>query len=87
MKGIERQVDIAARFGISWQSVSMIQRGKMYAASSKVSYWTADEDAKIREAIELGYNFTRMATHVGRSASAVSGRAYRLGLTSGQPRT
>lgn len=32
LKGQERQVDIAARFGISWQSVSMIQRGKMYAA-------------------------------------------------------
>lgn len=33
LRGQERQVDIAARFGISWQSVSMIQRGRMYAAA------------------------------------------------------
>lgn len=87
LKGKERQVDIAARFGISWQSVSMIQRGKMYGADSKVKHWTEVEDAKIREAVTLGYSFPQMAGHVGRSVSAVMGRTYRLGLTSGKAPT
>lgn len=47
--------------------------------------WKPDEDQKIHEAIELGYNFTQMSAHVGRSRLAVMGRAYRLGLKSGQP--
>lgn len=85
-KGKERQVDLAARFGISWQSVSMIQRGKMYAGT-KLKHWTDEEDTKIREAVGLGYSFPKMAVHVGRSVSAVMGRTYRLGLTSGQAPT
>lgn len=85
LKGVERQVDIAARFGISHQSVGMIQRGKMYADDRTLKSWTREEDAKIIEAIKLGYNFPRMAKYIGRSLGATTGRAYRLGLTSGQP--
>lgn len=45
--------------------------------------YSAEEDRKIREAIALGYSFEQMAAHVGRSASAVQGRTYRLGLRLG----
>jgi hypothetical protein len=47
--------------------------------------YTPEEDAKIREAIAHGMNFTQMAAHVGKSRSSVMARAYRMGLRSGQP--
>jgi hypothetical protein len=46
--------------------------------------YSAEEDQKIREAVALGYSFKQMAAYVGRSASAVTGRTYRLGLKLGQ---
>ena len=86
LKGIERQVDIAARLGISWQSVSMIQRGKMYAAPNKIDHWSEEEDAKLRKAVADGCNFRQAAERVGRPMQATTMRAYRIGLKSGQPR-
>lgn len=84
LKGIERQVDLAARFGISWQSVSMIQRGKMYSAHKKVIHWSPTEEQQLRDGIAAGKNFPAIARIIGKKAHAVSCKAYRLGLRSGQ---
>lgn len=57
-------------------------------AGNRGSYtWSAEEDQKLREAIALGYSFKQMAEYVGKSASSVQGRVYRLGLKSGRPPT
>lgn len=87
LKGHKTQVEIAAMFGISAPTVRMIFVGKMYAGKSKINHWTEAEDAKIREAVALGYSFPQMSRHVGRSVGAVMGRTYRLGLSSGRPPT
>lgn len=47
--------------------------------------YSAEEDQKIRDAIARGLNFTQMAAFLGMTRGAVMGRAYRLGLKSGQP--
>jgi len=85
MKDQKTQFEIAAMFGVSAPTVRAIFAGKMYAGKSKIVHWTDEEDDKIREAVNLGYNFKKMSVHVGRSISAVMGRTYRLGLKSGQP--
>lgn len=47
--------------------------------------YSAEEDRKLREAIDRGYNFRQIAEYVGLSEKSVTGRAYRLGLHSGTP--
>ena len=81
------QMEIAARFGCSLGTVQYYlkyreQRGH---AGGKIDHWSPDDDAKLREAILRGDNFTQAAAYVGRTVGATSGRAYRLGLKSGQP--
>ena len=87
LKGIKLQWQIAEEYKISESAVSDIWLGRTWARPSKITHWTEDEDAKIRRAIELGYNFPKMAEYVGRSIGAVMGRAYRIGLSSGQAPT
>lgn len=87
MKGKKTQAEIAFTFGVSEPTVRDIFLGRSHAGPSKIKHWTDLEDGKIREAVNLGYNFSKMAQHVGRSVSAVMGRTYRLGLRSGQPPT
>lgn len=86
LNGKQRKVDVAARFGISWQSVSMIQRGKMYAGLNKVNHWTDEEDDKLRAALADGCSFRQAAARIGRPLQATTMRAYRLGLKSGWQR-
>lgn len=85
LKDQKTHVEIAAMFGISAPTVRAIFTGKMYAGKSKIRHYTPEEDAKIREAISRGCNFTQVAKIVGRPTHAVTARAYRLGLKSGQP--
>lgn len=85
LKGKKTQAEIAGIFGVSEPTVRDIFLGRSHAAPSKIRHYTAEEDAKIREGISRGYNFTKLAKYVGRSVVGVSGRAYRLGLRSGQP--
>lgn len=85
LKGKMTHVEIGAKFGISAPSVRAIFTGKMYAGESKIKHYTPEEDAKLRDAISRGFNFTQIGKLLGRPAVAVSGRAYRLGLKSGQP--
>jgi hypothetical protein len=87
LKGKQTQAEIAFTFGVSEPTIRDIFLGRSHSRPSKIRHWTDAEDAKIREAIGLGYNFPKIAKHVGRSLGAVTGRAYRLGLASGQPLT
>lgn len=85
LKDVKTQNEIAVMFGVSAPTVRAILAGKMYAGKSKINHYTPEEDAKIREAISMGYNMPQIAAHVGRPLGAITGRVYRLGLKSGQP--
>lgn len=52
---------------------------------NKSDCYTAELDAKIREAVALGLNFRQMAEFVGKPQGSVTARTYRLGLKSGTP--
>lgn len=87
LKGIETSVQTAARYGVTESNVRQIQEGKIWGPR-KVELWTPEEDARIREAIKMGYSFRQIAEYVGgRSRHAVIERAYRLGLKSGKAPT
>lgn len=87
LKGIETSVQTAARYGVTESNVRLIQDGKTWGPRV-VELWSPEEDSRIREGIKLGYNFRKIAEHVGahRSMQAVTMRAYRIGLKSGQER-
>jgi hypothetical protein len=85
LKGHKTQSEIAIAFGVSDPTIRDIFLGRSHARPPKVNFYTPDEDLKIRDAISRGCNFAEIGRLVGRSSQAVSGRAYRLGLKSGQP--
>lgn len=85
MKGVKLQREIAEEFNISESTVSDIWLGRTHARPPKIKPYTPEEDAQIREAIARGCNFTEIGKLVGRPTLAVTNRAYRLGLKSGQP--
>ena len=85
LKGKKTQAEIAFTFGVSEPTIRDIFLGRSHARPPKIKFYTPEEDAKIREAISLGYNMPQIAAFVGRPVGAVSGRVYRLGLKSGQP--
>lgn len=43
-------------------------------------YWTAEEDRRLGILWEAGWSVNAIATTIGRSRGAVTGRRYRLGL-------
>lgn len=57
------------------------QRGH---AGGKVVHWTPEEIEQLRAGIANGLNFGQIGKIVGKAAHAVSSKAYRLGLKSGQ---
>lgn len=85
LKGQKTHVEIGAMFGVSAPTVRAIFTGKMYAGVTRIKHYTPEDDAMIRDAIGRGFNFTQIGKLIGRPAHAVSSRAYRLGLRSGQP--
>lgn len=84
-RGFQTQGQLAAKFGVSEGTVSDIWHGRSHRDGSKVNHWTTDDIIKLRDGISRGLNFTQLATIVGRPSLAVSAKAYRLGLKSGQP--
>lgn len=86
-RGIRTMRELAAIFGVSQGTINDIWRGRTHARPSKINHWAPEEDTKLREAIELGYNLPKIAAFVGRSLGATMGRVYRLGLKSGRPPT
>lgn len=83
----QTQCQLAAKFGISEGTVSDIWHGRSHVGESKIKHWRPEEDAKLKEAIGRGENFTQAAVSVGRPVAATTARAYRIGLKSGQPPT
>lgn len=54
-------------------------------AGLKIKHWSPEDDAALRDAIARGLNFRQAGDLIGRTWTATQGRAYRLGLKSGQP--
>jgi hypothetical protein len=84
-RGFQTQGQLAAKFGVSEGTISDIWHGRSHTGQSKINHWTPEEDAKLVDAIGRGCNFPQIAEFVGRSLGATTGRAYRIGLKSGQP--
>lgn len=83
------QTKLAEMYGCSLGAIQYYlkyreQRGH---AGAKVENWSPEEDDLLREAIARGYNFRQAAEFVGRTEGGTQGRAYRLGLKSGQAPT
>lgn len=81
------QTKLAEMYGCSLGTIQYYlkyreQRGH---AGGKVTNWSPEEDAIIRDCVRRGLNFPQMAREVGRTVGATMGRTYRLGLKSGTP--
>lgn len=80
LKGIETGIETAARYGVTESNVRQIQDGKTWANNGKMHLWTADDDAKLREALSQGHPARKVAELLGHDVGAVTGRMYRLKL-------
>jgi hypothetical protein len=47
--------------------------------------FSPEEDQRLKDEIAKGLNFTQVAAAMGMTKGSVMGRAYRIGLKSGQP--
>jgi len=83
--GQKTQAELARAFGVSRRNIGAILDGRSWGPTWKVPFYTPEDEAKIREGIERGLNFSQIGNLVGRSPAAVSGWAYRNGLRSGMP--
>jgi hypothetical protein len=77
LKGEMTQREIAEKYNISQPRVRAIFANKIYRLDRKVSYWTDEDDEKLRQALASGLNFGEASRLLGKSAA---GRARRLGL-------
>lgn len=85
-KGTKTLRELADEYGVSESAISNVWVGKTHYRPSKIHSWTPEEDAGIRAGVARGLNFTQLTKILpGRTVSGVMGRAYRLGLKSGQP--
>lgn len=84
LKGVSLQKDVAKQFNISESAISDIWLGRSWGREHKGSkQWTRDEDLKLQEAVSSGCSFVEAAARIGRTATATTMRAYRLGIKSG----
>jgi hypothetical protein len=86
-RGTKTMRELAASFDVSEGTVNDIWRGRTHARPRKLNFWTPEEDAKLKEAINRGYNLRQAAEFVGRPHKATMTRTYRIGLKSGAPPT
>jgi hypothetical protein len=85
-KDVKKLRELADEYGVSESCISNIWVGKTHYRPSKVRNWTDEEDGRLRESIARGLNFTQIAKlFPDRQPKGVVGRAYRIGLKSGQP--
>lgn len=85
LKGVKKLRELADEYGVSESAISNVWVGKTHFRPSKMVYWSAAEEQRLRDGIAAGKNFTQIAKTIGKKAHAVSSKAYRLGLTSGTP--
>jgi transcriptional regulator with XRE-family HTH domain len=84
-RGFQTQCQLATKFGVSEGTISDIWHSRSHRDTSKVNHWSLEDIQKLRDGVSRGMNFTQLATLVGRPTHAVSTKAYRIGLKSGQP--
>jgi hypothetical protein len=83
-----KQRDIAEELGVHETTIGNIATGRFYSRATKINFWTPQEDDKIRDCVARGLSFPQMAKEFpNRPPSAVMGRTYRIGLSSGRPPT
>lgn len=82
LQGKMTQAEIAAKFGISEPNVRAILTWRIYNGNSKLQFWTAEEDQRLRDLLARGMNLNQVSEVMGRR---VHSRAYRIGLKSGWP--
>lgn len=80
LKGVKLQREIAEQFNVSESTVSDIWLGRTWTREPKIKVWTAEEDAKLRDALKQGHPLRVVAQMVGRKFEAVTMRMYRIGL-------
>lgn len=85
LKGKKTQAEISGIFGVSEPTVRDIFLGRSHARPSKIKHWTPAELQQLRSSVENGMNFSQIGKLLGKHSHAVSTKAYRLGLKSGQP--
>lgn len=81
------QVKLAEMYGVSLGTIQyyLKYREERGHAGGKVVHWTPEEDDQIRDCVKRGLSFPQMAKEIGRSLGGTTGRAYRIGLSSGVP--
>lgn len=81
------QQKLAEMYGVSIPTIQyyLKYREARGHAGGKIKHWTPAEEEQLRDAVAAGLNFNQIAKLLGKSHSAVSMYAYRLGLASGQP--
>lgn len=84
-KGMKTQVELSIEFGVSENVVQNIWAGRTYRPDSKISYWTREQTDLLRTSLASGMNFPQVADVLGKPLGSVCNKAYRLGLSSGQP--
>ena len=87
-RGKVTQRRLAAIYGVSEGAINDIWRGRTWTKKPRIPFWTDDEEHRLRVAVAKGMTFRQMTEFVGtKSFSSVMMKTYRLGLTSGQPRS
>jgi hypothetical protein len=75
-------LELADEYGVSESCISNVWTGKTHYRPRKIIHWTADQDAKLKAAIEGGAKHKEVAEIVGKPTAAVAARAARLGIKS-----
>lgn len=80
------QTKLAEIYGCSLGTIQyyLKYREERGHAGGKVVHWTPEEEEVLRDGIAQSMNFSQIALRIGKKAHAVSSKAYRLGLRSGQ---
>lgn len=81
------QTKLAEMYGCSLGTIQyyLKYREERGHAGGKLVPWNPVEEDQLRDGIAKGLNFNQIAKTIGKKPHAVSSKAYRLGLKSGQP--
>jgi len=79
LKGVEKSIETAAKYGITESNVRLIQAGKTWQPR-KLRDWTDEEHAELVRALAAGTPLENLAAKMGRTFGSVRARAYNTGL-------
>jgi len=81
------QERLAEMYGVSIPTIQyyLKYRETRGHEGGKIRFWSPEEEEMLRDSIAKGMNFSQIAKQMGKKVPAVSTKAYRMGLASGQP--